>query len=78
MDAKVIVELLETNNSANRPFSPLLDDCRSLRIDSTKSEWSMCFGKGIKVQMRLPEGAPLCQKFLLFLIFPLTLTFFLL
>ena len=78
MDAKVIVELLETNNSANRPFSPLLDDCRSLRIDSTKSEWSMCFGKGIKVQMRLLEGAPLCQKFLLFLIFPLTLTFFLL
>ena len=30
LDAKVIAELLNSNNSANRTFSPILDHCRSL------------------------------------------------
>ena len=30
LDAKVIVELLKSNNCTNRIFSPIIDDCRSL------------------------------------------------
>ena len=67
MDAKVIVELLETNNSANRAFSSLLDDCRSLldRFHQVRVEHVFREGnKGADVLAR--RGTVMLEIFVIF------------
>ena len=68
LDAKTIVDLLQSNTVSNKPFSALLNDCRSLLKAFIRSECNMCLERQISISTPWLGGDYLNIRILRFLI----------